>query len=352
MSDTVTSVKGEGYYQSVYWNDFKRVLSAISKDLTGDENKWWAQDFRERYAKTPYELGLALNCGNGWVERDLVDKGIVKQVIGFDYSLDLLRIAERDKNGRNIQYFQADVNRLDLPENCFDLVINVAALHHVQYIDRFCRTLCRSLKDGGILLNFDYIGPHRNQYSFQQWYYIDKVNRRLPAQICNALKKPYLRTMLKTDPTEAIHSDLTIPVMARYFDLFERHDTGGGVAYEILLNNTKLLAIPPEILNPYLDEIIRLDKQYTREGKVPAMFSYFLARPNKQALQNTRLMRGYELEENKREIAATRRGGVYSYRDYLYMLLHGFYLDHLRPWLARLRQYSWRVREKLRRMAR
>ena len=127
------------------------------------------------------------------------------------------------------------------PENQFDLVINVAALHHVQYIDRFCRILCKTLREEGVLINYDYIGPHRNQYSSRQWYYIHQVNRKLPGFIRNNLKKPYLRTMLKTDPTEAIHSDLTIPVLSRYFDIFERHDAGGGIAYEILLNNTKLI---------------------------------------------------------------------------------------------------------------
>ena len=335
---TLTSEKGEAYYQSIYWNDFPRVLASISQEITGNSEKWWAQDFKERFASTPFERGLALNCGNGWVERDLVDKGIVRQVIGFDYSLDLLRIAERDKGNRLIHYFQADVNRIDFPENQFDLVINVAALHHVQYIDRFCRILCKTLRENGILINYDYIGPHRNQYTFRQWYYIHKVNRKLPGFIRNNLKKPYLRTMLKTDPTEAIHSDLSLPVLSRYFNIFERHDAGGGIAYEILLNNNKLLSIPTEELNPYLDKILFFDKQLTQEKKVPPMFSYFLAKPRKETLLDLASILRFEREENQREEMANRRGGVYSLSDYIYMICHGFYLDQINPQIARFRR--------------
>ena len=57
---TITSEKGEAYYQSVYWNDFKRILDSISKDITGDENKWWAQDFKERFASTSFRAGISI----------------------------------------------------------------------------------------------------------------------------------------------------------------------------------------------------------------------------------------------------------------------------------------------------
>jgi len=56
----------------------------------GDPAKQWVDDFKERFAPEPLGHGLVLNCGNGWVERELVDKGIVRTVTAFDYSWDLL----------------------------------------------------------------------------------------------------------------------------------------------------------------------------------------------------------------------------------------------------------------------
>lgn len=133
----------------------------MQENFTGDKNKGWMQDFKERFCGKPFEHGLALNCGNGWVERDFIDVGLVKRITAFDYSMDLFRSAKRDKGDRPISYFRTDINRIDFGENQFDLVINVAALHHVQYINRLARILAGAIKDHGIMVNFDYIGQAR-----------------------------------------------------------------------------------------------------------------------------------------------------------------------------------------------
>jgi ubiquinone/menaquinone biosynthesis C-methylase UbiE len=320
---TAVSNNSQIYYHGNYWNDFHRVLEYMQENFTGDKNKGWMQDFKERFCQKPFEHGLALNCGNGWVERDFIDMGIVKRISAFDYSMDLLRIAEKDKGQRPISYFQTDVNRVDFGENQFDLIINVASLHHVQYINRLCRILCRAIKENGILVNFDYIGPHRNQYPFKQWYHINRVNRSLPDSIRKSpIIKPHLPTMVFDDPTEAIHSELIIESVARYFEIFERHDTGGGIAYELLTHNPKLQNVPADELDFHIDRILTQDKEYTNLKQVPPLFSYFLARPKKSVLPDKPMLEYYQEMEDLREEKARRRHGVYSNSQYLMMIAH------------------------------
>src|ERR1700730_2966123 len=184
MATTTTPSDSSVYYSSVYWNDFPRVLEYICNRCTGDSSVWWIDDFHRRYSSDrPFDSGLFLNCGNGWVERDFIDRGIVRTAIAFDYSSDLVREAERARGDRPITYFQADVNRVDLEENAFDLVVNVGAIHHVQYINRLFRMLCRSMTADGVLVIYDYVGPARNQYLPSQWKLLKEANRRLPPEV-------------------------------------------------------------------------------------------------------------------------------------------------------------------------
>ena len=330
-TQTAVPDNSQVYYHGQYWNDFRLVLEYMCENFTGNKNKWWVQDFKERFCQKSFEHGLVLNCGNGWVERELIDLGIVKRITAFDYLFDLLRIAEKERGERPISYFQADANKIDFEEDRFDLIVNVASLHHVQYINRLCHIMCKAITEDGVFVNYDYIGPHRNQYSFKQWYYINQANRSLPDSIKKSpIVKPHLPTMIYDDPTEAIHSDLIIESVARYFEIFERHDTGGGIAYELLTNNPKLKSVPAEELDLHIERILKLDKEHTRLRHVPPLFSYFLATPRKSLLSNKTKIESYQKEEDRREEKAQKRHGVYSNRQYLMLIAHSLWSRFLR----------------------
>ena len=323
---TAVNDNSQAYYHGQYWNDFQLVLEYMCENFTGNKHKWWVQDFKERFCEKPFEHGLVLNCGNGWVEREFIDLGLVSRITAFDYSRDLLRIAEKEKGERPISYFQTDVNRIDFGDNQFDLIVNVASLHHVQYINRLCRIMCSTIKEDGILVNYDYIGPHRNQYPFKQWYYIKRVNRLLPDFIRKSpIAKPHLPTMIREDPTEAIHSELIIESVSRYFEIFERHDTGGGVAYQLLTHNPKLKNVPTEELDIHIGKILALDKEYTHLNRVPPLFSYFLAKPKKSVLSDEKKLASYQKTEDLREEKARKRQGVYSNGQYFGMIVYSLW---------------------------
>jgi len=323
---TAVNENSQVYYHGQYWNDFRLVLEYMCENFTGNKNKWWVQDFKERFCQEPFEHGLVLNCGNGWVEREFIDLDLVKQITAFDYSMELLHTAEKEKGNRPISYFQTDVNRIDFGDNQFDLIVNVASLHHVQYINRFCRIMCSTLKENGILVNYDYIGPHRNQYPRKQWNAIKRVNRFLPDSIKKSpLVKPHVPTMILNDPTEAIHSELIIESISKYFEIFERHDTGGGIAYELLTHNPKLKNVSADELDIHIGRILAIDREYTQRNQVPPLFSYFLARPKKSVLLSKRKLEYYQKIENLREDKARKRLGVYSNNQYFSMMVYSLW---------------------------
>jgi SAM-dependent methyltransferase len=306
------------YYGSHYWNDLPRVVRYIAESCTGDPDKWWMDDFKERFcSRGPFAHGLFPNCGNGWVEREFIDRGIVRRATAFDYAQDLLDLAAAEQGERDISYFQADVNRVDFPADAFDLVVNVGALHHVQYVNRLARLLCQALTADGVLVAFDYVGPARNQYPARQWRLIRRANRALPEFLRKQpLDRPHLPTMLAEDPTEAIHADLVLAALARYFRVVERHDTGGGIAYEVITHNPRFFdaARAAEIQGP-LDRLLATDRELTAAGEVPPLFAYYIARPDKSALGDPRAG-AWQTAEDRREAWAAAHLGTYTGRDF------------------------------------
>lgn len=349
MSSSVVNDNFQIYYSGQYWNDLPQVKAYINTACSGESHKDFFQHFQENYCASPFQHALVLNCGNGWVDRLLIDRGIAQKITAFDYSHDLLKEAESARNSREITYFQADANQVDFDADQYDLIVNHAALHHVQYINRLCKILAKSLKPEGVFLNFDYVGPGRNQYPSRQWRLIKKENSRL-AEFARKerLVAPHLPTMLHVDPTEAIHSDLILECVKRYFDITLQKDIGGGIAYEILTHNPRLNKLGIEELQPVVSKLLEADRKYTQERKVPVLFSYFVAKSNKDAINNKIQCDLFQREEVLREKKALEWGGVYNLRQYLRMKRHGLYIRvvgkdsyltrqiKMRPWLLRL----------------
>jgi SAM-dependent methyltransferase len=183
------------YYHGIYWNDYEAIVKYINSRVSGDPATPWYVHFKRLVRGHVFRKALIINCGNGWVERLLFDAGLFSEGLGIDISQELLIRAAADAAGRPLRYEKRDINIADFVEDGFDLVINHAAAHHVQFIDRVFRKIALALPEDGYFLNYDYVGPHRNQYSARNWTELLRVNRSLPADAQAHLDLPDLTTM-------------------------------------------------------------------------------------------------------------------------------------------------------------
>jgi ubiquinone/menaquinone biosynthesis C-methylase UbiE len=317
---TITSLDSSVYYKEKYWDSFPQAKRYIQTQATGYKTKDSLKDFKERFSHKPFRNGLFLNCGNGWLERWCIKNKIVKKATAFDCSQTLIDEAKRKKGKLPITYFTADANTIEFPENTYDLVVNSAALHHVQYLNRFCYQIARALTPDGIFFHYDYIGPHRNQYSAAHWSLINEINNSLPKKVRKEpLSYPHLPTMMVTDPSEAVHSELIITMLSRYFRTLERHDISGMIAYNLLSLNNKLR---PGDQNKHIAKILDLDQKAFRENKIPPLFTYMLTQPNKKILENKKQVRFWQLAENLRERDAGIIEWTYSISEFWSLIQH------------------------------
>jgi SAM-dependent methyltransferase len=319
---TVVSENSAVYYGHTYWNDIEVVRRELNRRVSGDPDRDWVDHFQATIGSRRFERALMLNCGNGHVERGLLVRGLVAETVGIDCSAELLDEAIRAAadEGLPARYVQLDVNSADFPPGPYDLVVNFSAGHHVQRIDRVLRKACSMLTDDGYLVAYDYVGPHRNQYPWVMWEAAYQANQALPDHLRQDMSYPHLPTMLADDPTEAIHPELIMDVMHRYFVVEEYVPLGGAIGYLLLTHNQRLFAADPAEREKWADEVMSLDAHHLAAHPEHTLFAYWLARPDKRALNRQEELLEWEAEEEEREQTASERGGEYYPRTSLQTL--------------------------------
>ncbi|KHF39931.1 class I SAM-dependent methyltransferase [Halalkalibacter okhensis] len=103
----------------------------------------------------PIELvsnALDVGCGGGIYSKALSDMGI-KSVTSVDYSETILEGAiENCKHYQNITFQNRNALNTGLPNNCFDLVLERALIHHLTDLNRCVSEAYRVLSEGGFYI--------------------------------------------------------------------------------------------------------------------------------------------------------------------------------------------------------
>lgn len=269
------------HYKDQYWNDLELVQYYINENATGKRETIWQEDILTRFKKfVPFNDVLIIGCGNGWVERQLHDLKIGLHFDAFDISEKYLDTAKSLANNRNITYFKADINNLEnFPTSKYDAIFNVGVLHHAFRSSHAVWILSRMLNPNGLIFNFDYIGPSRNQYSAEHLRIMQDTMSCLPEKFRSKHPlRPKLESF-KDEPTEAVHSDLVRPTVERFFDIIYERDLNGGVAYQILWNNIDEFKKKDKEANETLEFLLKKDAEYTYSKKVPVLFWYSVGTP-------------------------------------------------------------------------
>jgi hypothetical protein len=165
-------------------------------------------------------------------------------------------------------------------------------------------------------VSWDYVGPHRNQYSRTQWEAAIAVNSELPDEVRQELVYPDIELMIATDPSEAVHSELVLPMIDRYFDVEWIRRLGGGIAYPILTHNDRLHDAAPAVREPWVEHVMQADQRFVEQSPEHNLFAFVVARkrshlPPEQALID------WEYEERVREEQALANGREYGPRTEL-----------------------------------
>ena len=150
------------------------MFDMISKkyDLINDLISFYTHKFAKTKAIKSLEIPngakvLDLCCGSGDLGRiaKKINKSI--EVIGVDFSSEMLKIAQ--KKNRNITYFNQDATNLSFEDETFDYVVMGFGLRNIENQDKALEEIKRVLKRDGKFLHLDF-----NNKSFLNKLY-DKI---------------------------------------------------------------------------------------------------------------------------------------------------------------------------------
>ena len=77
----------------------------------------------------PKDSVLELGCGVGYFTREIIKTGAF--VTAIDISPDLLAIARKNINYKNVSFYEENAYQMAFPNECFDSVIGSSVLHHL-----------------------------------------------------------------------------------------------------------------------------------------------------------------------------------------------------------------------------
>jgi SAM-dependent methyltransferase len=315
---TGVNENSEVYYEGEYWNNLDCTNRMINARISGDETiNWWSHFARQ--TGRVFDRALILNCGNGWVEREMFDAGLFKEAVGIDYSQSLLGDARSAAGDRPLSYLQTNINDEALPVGPVDLVVNHAAAHHVTRLDRVFGSICDLLPEDGWFISLDYVGPHRNQYLLDAWDQAWKLNQELPENLRQSMDYPLRDLYVVVDPTEAVHSELIVETLRRHFRVAEFVPVGGALAYPLLTHNSQFFAtdVDPQERERWGRFVLDRDADFLASNPESTLFAYFAAQPDNEVLSNPAMLTAWEKEEDLREERAAENGQQYYDRSLL-----------------------------------
>ncbi len=230
------------------WADSPLIRSKfINPRMSGSPDVNWLEWTVRNHLPPDTRRACTLGCGSGGLERHARSLGLQAEFDSFDISEQALTVA-RDEARRlglqGIHYRCADLNRLELPANHYDVVFGSHSLHHVEQLDGLFRTVRGGLVPGGLLAFDEYVGPRRLQWTELQLELANRVlawlpeylreDRVQPGVVKDRILRPSVEEVVAEDPSEAALPDQILPLARKYLEPVLQRDLGGTLAHIVL----------------------------------------------------------------------------------------------------------------------
>jgi 2-polyprenyl-3-methyl-5-hydroxy-6-metoxy-1,4-benzoquinol methylase len=247
--------------------------------ISGNSRVIYEDYVYEKYLKGKTGLKLlSVGCGEGFHDRNFAKYDCFESILGLDYSPESIRIAQENaKEGNlNINYICGDFYQKDFNEK-YDVILFSSSLHHFDKIDFFLKnTIKPLLKDDGILVVFEFVGPNRLQWRENQLNKANELLRQIPNRykvfydgqtIKKKVYKPGYLRMLMVDPSEAIDSEAIVPALKKHFKIIEEKNLGWNILHILLKGIAHNFLNEEEETKKLINELIEYEYEFVHEVK-------------------------------------------------------------------------------------
>ncbi|MCK9408940.1 MAG: class I SAM-dependent methyltransferase [Bacteriovoracaceae bacterium] len=271
------------------WWDIPAMTERWNTLITGSPHISYQQYATDRYLNTSKKLiGISLGCGSGDKEIEWVNQCKNLTLTGIDLSESRIRQAIKNSvlqsvNDR-LKFQTGNVNDLRLPVRSLDLVIADGALHHFHHLDSLLPKIHLWLKNDGIFIINEYVGPSRFQWTDEQLRVINGLLKTMPERFRldsdgyrkTKVYRPGRLSMMISDPSEAVESERIEPLLKQYFTVSEVKPYGGmilqnllkGIAHHFIEGDTEAFLL--------LQSWCVIEDEYLRNGELRSDFMFFV----------------------------------------------------------------------------
>lgn len=232
--------------QKRYWWDSPLIVEHCQRIVTGDPKTNIYEFLKKEFISSPLERALSICSGSGEFERGLLDYTICKSVDAYEIAEERVQEGIRKAQEKNyaIDFHTEDVNKAVFKSNQYDIFFSWSALHHIENLEGVCANARKALKENGLVVVQEFIGPNQFQWTDKQLEIMNRILRILPerlrirpetGEIITRLERPTIESMNRSDPSEAIRSRDIIPVLKEFFTIKTIRYFGGPL-YNFLFN--------------------------------------------------------------------------------------------------------------------
>jgi SAM-dependent methyltransferase len=222
----------------VAWRGIWPIREYINQLIGGDVPRFAVDWFERWLGGRVFRRVLDIGCGDGTLDRQLVERGIALRVDALDGSLVSLQVAQRAARaegfGDRIRYFNADFNLPAFPRARYDAVFFQQSAHHIAALEDVFDAVRLALKPNGLVYLDEYIGPSRADWNDALIAPHRREFEALPAEV--RLTETLPLPIQDDDPTEAVRSSDIERVLRERFDVIERRPYGGSLLAVIVPN--------------------------------------------------------------------------------------------------------------------
>jgi ubiquinone/menaquinone biosynthesis C-methylase UbiE len=257
---------------------------------TGNPDLEYEDYIFSQYLSDKKELRmLSVGCGTGSKERNFAKYPCFRLIEGIDIASNQIAEARRhasEMNLNNINYINGDFIKTDLAYDSYDLILFNSSLHHFNNIEELLRSrVLPLLKNDGLLVIFEYVGPDRLQCTGFQLEFANKLLDELPVKYkirlnSSSVKRKIYRSglirMFLIDPSEAVDSEAIIPSIHKYFRIMEEKKLGWDITYLLFKDIAHHFLAKDEETRQLLSYIFHMEDEYINlTGRSDAIFGIY-----------------------------------------------------------------------------
>lgn len=271
------------------WVQVPAVLENINCRATGDPAIDWIDHSAGLLAsfKKPVKA-LSLGCGFGVIERLLRRRGYCQLIHGVDVAEGAIESARKTAEAEGFQgltYEVADLNTAEFAPETYDVVYAHAALHHVFHLEHLLDQIKRTLKPGGLLIIYEYIGPSQMQFPQRDLLLADTFLKVIPERYRklrwhNRIKSTAARLSLdemnRSDPSEGIRASEIVPLVASRFEVRHFRYVGGTLLLLVFNEIAGNFKEDDAEIMPLVKALIALDNFLIDNNVLPSYHVYMV----------------------------------------------------------------------------